>query len=503
MNDFWLNTAVRSALIRLTSNPVSAMGSALAAGGAVLLVLFALVYAASAESVNPYVGALGFLGLPALIVLGAGLAALGEVLYRGRESQEPFWVSQLNIRDERRALKIFGAATAALVVFLSLSGAQAARFMDSSRFCGRACHSVMEPEAVAHENSPHSFVDCVDCHVGEGARGMVVSKMRGAWQVISLVTNSYERPIPAPVATLPSSEDTCSKCHDTRDEPPRRMRIYHTYGDGEESEKLVSAVVMKVGSSRRGAARGAHAHGSEDLKIRYYTLGRERERIVWTEARGPEGKRVWAMEGEEPPVIRQVRRTSKGRPIYIIEGEGEMREMDCVDCHNRVGHEFLRAGDLADELLDKGVVDPSLPYAKLVILKALEKAAQGPKETARRRVAGEVLAAWPTLPEADRIAATVSAEAEKYLYPRMNIGWGAYESLNRHERDEGCFRCHNQRMKNEKGENLAQSCGYCHDTIADRIPYSEWETRLRPPPKKEAGDGSTDTAPGVGEPPVS
>jgi len=46
-------------------------------------------------------------------------------------------------------------------------------------------------------------------------------------------------------------------------------------------------------------------------------------------------------------------------------------------------------------------------------------------------------------------------------------------------------------MKNEKGENLSQSCDFCHETVADRLPFSEWRSRLYPAPGKDgkAGDG--------------
>ncbi len=37
-------------------------------------------------------------------------------------------------------------------------------YTESVQFCGRACHTVMEPERVTYEHGPHARVACVDCH---------------------------------------------------------------------------------------------------------------------------------------------------------------------------------------------------------------------------------------------------------------------------------------------------------------------------------------------------
>ncbi len=505
MANSWLNTGLRGFLMWLTANPISAIGAVLVVGGAILLIVFTLVFTIGSELVNPYFGALGFLGLPSLIVAGLGLVGVGKVIFKGKGGEEPFWVQNFNIEKEEKAFAVFGVLTALLVVFLGVSGVQAASFMDSTRFCGETCHSVMEPEAVSHSNSEHATVPCVQCHIGEGVHGAIVAKMRGAWQVIALALDHYERPIPAPVATLPSSEDTCQRCHNTALPPSPKLDLFTTYRDDETSSAQISAIAFKTGSSKPGGAHGIHAHSSNDLRIRYYTLDPKRDSISWVEAKTPTGSKIWAMEGKARPVIEKIQRTSKGRPIYVVRGEGEMREMDCVDCHNRTGHSFPRVESVADKLLASARIDPTLPYAKLVAVKSLEAAASGAKEEIADRVSGEVFAAWPTEVNAPEIATAIAGEAAKYLYPRMNIYWGAYQSENRHSRDEGCFRCHNQRMKDSSGNSLSQDCDYCHETIADHIPAAEWRNRLSPPSKREAHhrvDGGGDGAPNQQKGPI-
>ena len=51
--------------------------------------------------------------------------------------------------------------------------------MDSTTFCGQTCHTVMQPEFSAYQNSPHARVECVQCHIGPGAGWFVRSKLSG------------------------------------------------------------------------------------------------------------------------------------------------------------------------------------------------------------------------------------------------------------------------------------------------------------------------------------
>lgn len=484
MADSWFKQRVESALLWITANPVRLVGGVLAGGGVVLLFLFLLFYLLSGKAINPYYGALGFLVLPLFVVFGVFLIGISKFVARDRVVLFPAGMPQLRVESERRVLLVFGIAVTAFVVFVVAGGVQASRFMDSANFCGGTCHSVMEPEDVAHRNSPHATVDCVHCHVGEGVHGLLKSKMRGSWRAASLLFHLYERPIPAPVQDLPLPEDTCMACHNTDLEKPKKMDLYTTFQDDEGSTKMVSAVIMNLGSSKPENAYGIHAHSSRDLQVRYFATDPKRQKIVWVQALTPKGTHTWKMEGEREPDIKETRETSRGRPVYILRGAGEMRTMDCVDCHNRTGHDFLAADRLADELLDKGVVKQGLPNAKLVLSKALEAASRGSKEGMAERVTAELGYAWSgENVDLEQMAKTVALEAGKNLFPQMNVGWGTYPNELRHGRDEGCFRCHNQRMKDETGTNLDQDCDACHEMVADHIPYSEWEERLNPSPK--------------------
>ena len=99
------------------------------------------------------------------------------------------------------------------VVATVMGGYQLLGFMDSTDFCGRLCHEVMYPEYTAYQASPHSRVECVDCHVGYSASWIVQSKISGIPQMFATLFNTYERPIPVPVENLRPARDTCEHCH--------------------------------------------------------------------------------------------------------------------------------------------------------------------------------------------------------------------------------------------------------------------------------------------------
>ncbi|MBF0275834.1 MAG: hypothetical protein HQK84_11445 [Nitrospinae bacterium] len=188
------------------------------------------------------------------------------------------------------------------------------------------------------------------------------------------------------------------------------------------------------------------------------------------------------IEGFREPEIMDVLITSKGRSVYRINKKGELREMDCIDCHNRVGHTFVDADTLADKLLTSKVVDPSLPFAKAVMVRTLKKLSQYEKKDFLKVIEKEFKVEWPHLDGIETTANRLFQAARTFLYPRMNIQWGSYRNMMGHSgREEGCFRCHNQRMRDENGVNLTQNCDSCHAMIADKMTDDEWKKKYQLP----------------------
>lgn len=91
--------------------------------------------------------------------------------------------------------------------------------MDTTTFCGQTCHTVMAPEFSAYQGSPHSRVECVECHIGPGAGWFVRSKLSGLRQVFAVTFKTYSRPIPSPVKYLRPARKPANSATGPRDSP--------------------------------------------------------------------------------------------------------------------------------------------------------------------------------------------------------------------------------------------------------------------------------------------
>jgi nitrate/TMAO reductase-like tetraheme cytochrome c subunit len=96
----------------------------------------------------------------------------------------------------RRAGTLVLGLTALNGIILGSAGYFGVHYMDSPKFCGEVCHTVMLPEYTAYQGSPHSRVHCVQCHIGPGASWFVKSKLDGLRQVWKTTWNTFERPVP-------------------------------------------------------------------------------------------------------------------------------------------------------------------------------------------------------------------------------------------------------------------------------------------------------------------
>ncbi|MBI5549112.1 MAG: NapC/NirT family cytochrome c, partial [Deltaproteobacteria bacterium] len=175
--------------ISYTRNLMSLMGAVLVTASAVLFLAFFGLELLGFEG-GPYLGIISFLVLPALFVFGLLLIPVGAWRARRRARRKQSGVPSLPVFDLnqpriRRGVLAFAGLTALNLVILSLAAYKGVEVMDSVSFCGKACHTVMEPEYTAYQRSPHSRVRCTECHIGPGAPWFVKSKLSGAWQLVA------------------------------------------------------------------------------------------------------------------------------------------------------------------------------------------------------------------------------------------------------------------------------------------------------------------------------
>lgn len=441
------------------TNALTLLGLFLVGVGILLLLtfwLFRLVSPAHADT--EYTNIIGFLVLPGVLVSGMILCPIGIAIRRWRYRR--YGVSR---HIPVKAALIFLAASFFLVLpVLGVSGYYGYHYTESSEFCG-SCHSVMSPHYTAYTESPHSRVSCAVCHIGPGASPFVKSKLSGVRQVFATALNTYPRPIPTAIKHLRPARETCEECHWPEKFVGWSLKRLVRYGHQEDNPRHEFEVLIKVGGEhpRLNVAEGIHMHMVGT--VRYVATDEMLQTIPWVEYTRRDGtKEVFRSDGRaesDPPPT------------------GMMRNLDCIDCHNRAGHQFHAPQDAVDAALDARQIDDSLPYIKLQAVVALS-ADYADKAAALEGIETAIVGfyedrypdVWSAREQDVRNAVAVLQDIyQRDFFPYMNVTWRTYPNNIGHLYWPGCFRCHDGLHVNDRDEAVVSKCDTCH-TFLNRQP---------------------------------
>jgi len=448
--------------VYLSNNLLSLAGVLLVTTSAVLWVAL-LPTLVRGEVGNPYTGILTFLFLPGVFFAGLALIPLGIVWTRRRQVRKgalPAVMPSLDFKNIRlrRLLTFVGLTTVANLVIAGQLSYSALHYMDSVTFCGKTCHTVMEPEFNAYQNSPHSRVECVQCHIGPGASWFVKSKLSGLHQVVAVAFNTYERPIPTPVQNLRPARETCEACHWPQKYGEDRLRVIQKYAEDEPNSMTKTVLLMRIGGGR-SSGPGIHgAHLGEGVVIRYAHSDEKRQTIPWVES---------ARNGKSTVY------TAPGTPADAAK-RYPVRVMDCVDCHNRPSHTYELPERAVDRVMAGGEISPALPLAKKRSLEVL-KASYASNEEATQKIPVEFARFYrDQLPEVyrkqrveiERAGQAALAIYRRNVFPAMKVNWGMYPNNIGHTDFPGCFRCHDDQHTASGDRKIGQDCNSCHQLLA-------------------------------------
>jgi NapC/NirT cytochrome c family, N-terminal region len=452
-----------SPYIYLSGNWLSRAGVVMVTTGAVLW-LFLLPVFLRGFTDNPYAGILTFMGLPAVFFGGLILIPLGIILRSRRDRHKGIYPTSFPPLDfknvELRRLLFFVGVTTIVNLII---GAQllysGVNYMDSVTFCGKTCHTVMQPEYVAYEHSPHARVACVECHIGAGASWFVRSKLSGSYQVYATIFDVYPRPIPVPVTNLRPARQTCEQCHWPARFEGNRLVVIRHYADDETNSLTKTVLLMHIGGGDGlGGIHGAHV--GPGISVRYGS-DPSRQKIDWVEYSNSRSgtKTLFVSQNTNP------------KTVNLASG----RVMDCVDCHNQPSHEFHLPGDAMDEAMANGSISPSLPYVKKEGMVLLQDKYTSQSEAGRKISAGliayyskndpQVLSQHRT--EVSQAAKGLVAIYDRNVFPKMNVTWGTYPNNLGHMNFPGCFRCHGAlHAASDPSKMIPQDCNVCHNLLS-------------------------------------
>ncbi|MFQ5857796.1 MAG: NapC/NirT family cytochrome c [Anaerolineae bacterium] len=357
----------------------------------------------------------------------------------------------------RRALLI-GAAFILGFIVLGVISIRVWEYSNSAAFCTNVCHDVHPEEQVAYQDSYHANVGCTECHLSRG--GMLQNlplKAGHLRHVPEMLLGQYGRPVEWG-ALRPASE-SCERCH----WPPAFqgdmiLEIRRFWPDEDNTEKR-TYLVLKIGGGEKdelavGMGYGIHWHALNTVE--YIATDEHRQDIRWVRATLPDGQAVVYNDVTNPLSAEEI-------------AGAEKRVMDCVDCHNRVGHPFPPPEHVIDDALAEGQLSRDLPFVKKEML-ALLIPGYPSQEEALMAVESWEVQYRTTYPEA---AASYAAEIEqaaevakelvtRLVFEKPGITWQSFIDDGGHKEFPGCFRCHDGKHLSPKGESVRLHCNICH-----------------------------------------
>jgi nitrate/TMAO reductase-like tetraheme cytochrome c subunit len=453
---------------KLYKNPISLAGLALAVV-AFANILFLFFLDSLSHVSSPYVGILAYMVAPAFMVLGLLAIPVGIVIERRRRYRHTGDVSKygkldLNNPAQRSAVAFVLSFVVIFALMSAVGSYKAYEFTDSTKFCGQLCHSVMHPEFVAYQASPHARVACVECHVGSGASWYVKSKLSGIRQVYYTALGTYPRPIPTPVHNLRPAADTCEQCHWPKKFWGAQLKVFPHFGTDEQNTPRVLRLLIKTGGGdpSLGQGTGIHWHMNISNKITYFASDEQRQVIPWVRLEDSKGNVTEFVSKDNPPNEAQIDKADK-------------RRMDCIDCHNRPTHIYLPPDISVDRAMAAGSIDPSLPFIKAQGVDALV-ADYKTQDEGTKAIADKITKyyqdKYPRIASAksDKVSAAVTELQRIYtttFFPTMKVNWKTHPNNIGHMYYPGCFRCHDGNHVSKDGRVISKDCNACH-TLLDQ-----------------------------------
>ena len=430
-----------------------------------LLIVVLFLFSLLAKESNSYLGLYIYIILPVFLVLGLLLIPIGIwVRIRRKDAAHSRGIEwptlDLNERKQRGTLLKIIVITVLIMVTSAIGSYKAYLITESVEFCGKVCHRVMEPQYTTYLNSPHARVKCVECHVGEGADWFVKSKLSGLYQIYSVLTDKFPRPIATPIHNLRPVRETCERCHWPEQFYANKLLTRRTYLSDSLNTEWQNTLVLKIGSDDESGnrAQGIHWHINKNFRIEYVATTPDRETIPWVKLTNLLTGEVKIFRDENNPV----------------PGPGpeklETRKMDCMDCHNRASHRFISPPKYIDKAIAAGKIPGDLPFIKKAAIHALNEDFPS-VDSAMSSISQSILEFYKVrypalyLKESKRIKSAITILQAEYLkntFPYMRADATKYPDHIGHLESDGCFRCHSGRHKTGSGETISRNCDFCH-----------------------------------------
>ena len=339
-----------------------------------------------------------------------------------------------------------------LGIILLVGGTYAWDYSNSPSFCGTTCHT-MPPEYATYLKSPHSNVTCEECHIGRAFIGeQLIRKSIGLKESWDMMFNLYTYPIYA--EALRPARDTCEKCHQPETFTNDSLRkITHFANDDQNTPQSIYLILKTGGGAKRdGLGRGIHWHIVN--KVQYYSADSQSQTIPYVRVTNDDGSTTEYVDVEanfDPKTI----------------DDSQLRDIDCITCHNRVTHNFMPPSQSVDSAMARKVIDPNIPDIHQKAVDVLS-ATYGSHDEAMQAISALEDSYKNTdyyAAHKDNVLAAIQAIKDIFdqsVFYDQKVDWRTHANNLGHINAPGCFRCHDGKHLDAQQQAIPLECNLCH-----------------------------------------
>ncbi|MGW8250572.1 MAG: c-type cytochrome domain-containing protein, partial [Anaerolineales bacterium] len=256
--------------------------------------------------------------------------------------------------------------------------------------------------------------------------------------------------------TMRPARETCELCHSPEKFSDDSLREIERFQNDQNNTPFSIYLTLKTGggSKREGLGKGIHWH--IENKVEFLATDPEEQNIPYIRVTNDDGSTT-----EYTELGAQI------DPAMI--NSGELKEMDCITCHNRITHLVPQPEDAIDEMMSRGVISPEIPdiHAKALEVYSPLYESQATAVNAIAGLTSYYQAYYPEYYQAnqDKIDAAIQALQQAYtnsVYPEQNSNWDTHPNNVGHKDSPGCFRCHDGKHLSSEGQAVRLECNLCH-----------------------------------------
>ena len=400
-------------------------------------------------------------------------------IFKKRKTRKRFFKLSIDLsrKDHRLILALSSLGAIVVLIGILIGGIKAYDYTESSQFCGTTCH-VMDPEYTRYLLSPHANVDCAQCHIGPGASFFVRSKIDGLRQVYATIFDTYHRPILSPVYNLRPARETCETCHSPTTFKDNIVKVVQHYDNDVDNTPIETTLILKMGGNEGSLlqnaqiTQGIHWHVSSE--VYYIATDPQRQQMAWVGVKQDDG----SIKDYYSP---ELTGTDLEKFKQDANAVGDLRLMDCIDCHNRTAHYIPYPEQAVDQAISAGLISREIPGIRSRAVELMSATYDSIDEANAAfdglldEYSSTTSGKNSSLDNVDAFLVAEAVDTLKNLYsqmtfPDMKTDWTTNPNNERHTPSLGCFRCHNDQLisnldavsSGADPEAISSECNLCH-----------------------------------------